>query len=100
MSTLPASSPRIYRIAAGVGIAVGGVFITAAIFLFGLLIGSQQGMYVSDGGYDSGYQAGWDMGAGDPDDDDDRDAWNPPGNNGTASGGSGQPPAAPPAPHR
>lgn len=52
MPTLTGSSPRVYRIAAGVGIAVGGVFITAAIFLFGLLIGGQQGTYVSDGGYD------------------------------------------------
>lgn len=51
-------SPRVFRIAAGVGIAVGGVIITAAIFLFGLLIGSQQRMYVSGDGYDRGYEAG------------------------------------------
>lgn len=99
MTTLPASSPRIYRIAAGVGIAVGGVFITAAIFLFGLLIGSQQGMYVGDGGYDGGYEAGWDMGAGDPDDD---EGWDdtPPASSGPASGGPVQPPTATPAPQR
>jgi len=55
--TQPGSS-RVFRIAAGVGIAVGGVIITAAIFLFGLLIGSQQRMYVSGDGYDGGYEAG------------------------------------------
>lgn len=40
MPTAPGPSPWVCRIAAGVGIAVGGVFITAAIFVFGFLIGS------------------------------------------------------------
>ncbi len=98
--TLSASSPRVYRIAAGVGIAVGAVFITAAIFLFGLLIGSQRGMYVSDGGYDGGYEADWDMSAGDPADSGEWDAWGAPDDTGTARAGSVRPPTTPPAPQR
>ncbi len=98
LPTQPGSSPRVYRIAAGVGIAVGGVFITAAIFLFGLLIGSQQGMYVGDGGYDGGYEAGWDMSAGDPDEDGEWGQWTRPDDSGTV-GGSVQPTPAPPATH-
>lgn len=35
------SSHKIYRIAAGVGIAVGGVIIASAIFALGYLVGSQ-----------------------------------------------------------
>lgn len=95
----PSGSPRIYRIAAGVGIAVGGVFITAAIFVFGFLIGSQQGMYMSDGEYDGGYEAGWDMGPGDLDDDGAWGTWTPPNEGGTI-GGSVQPTTAPPVPQR
>jgi hypothetical protein len=45
------ASTRIHRVAAGVGIIVGGVVIAGAIFLFGLLIGSQ-------------WSAGWDQGGG------------------------------------
>lgn len=57
------SSTRIYRVAAGVGIAVGAVIIGGAIFLFGLLIGSQSSMGWEDPGYvGSGYEADWDTG--------------------------------------
>jgi hypothetical protein len=94
-----ARSPRVYRIAAGMGIAVGGVFITAVIFVFGFLIGSQQDTYVSDGEYDGGYEAGWDMDPGDLDDDGGWGVWTPPNEGGTV-GGSVQPTTAPPAPHR
>jgi hypothetical protein len=45
------ASTRIHRVATGVGIVVGGVVIAGAIFLFGLLIGSQ-------------WSAGWDQGGG------------------------------------
>lgn len=47
----PQPSTRIYRIAAGVGIAVGAVIIGGAIFVFGMLIGSQSSADWS-GGYD------------------------------------------------
>ena len=57
------ASTRIYRVAAGVGIAVGGVIIAGAIFTFGLLIGSQSNMGWEDPGYTgSGYESDWDMG--------------------------------------
>lgn len=60
-------STRIYRIAAGVGIAVGCVIISGAIFMFGMLIGSQSSADWSDG-YDGGYgSSDWDPGMFGPD---------------------------------
>lgn len=64
------SSQRIYRIAAGVGIAVGGVVIASAIFALGYLIGGQSsdcwgsdaaydGPGWHDGPYGSGPEPGW-----------------------------------------
>lgn len=53
---------RIYRIAAGVWIVVGGVIITGAVFAFGLLIGSLS----SEGGGDApGYWTDADAGHSD-----------------------------------
>lgn len=64
------SSHRIYRIAAGMGIAVGGVVIASTIFALGYLVGSQpangwdNGMYSTDSD-DMGWCDGWY--GGDPD---------------------------------
>ncbi|MCV7357629.1 hypothetical protein [Mycolicibacterium fluoranthenivorans] len=52
---------RIYRIAAGVWIVVGGVIITGAVFAFGLLIGSLS----SEGGDAPGYWTDADAGHSD-----------------------------------
>ncbi|MGU3650856.1 hypothetical protein [Mycolicibacterium sp. A43C] len=78
--TQPKSSTRIYRVAAGVGIAVGGVIIAGAIFLFGLLIGSQSSTGWDDRGYaDIGYESDWHMGMFDGDDAEFWGEWNEPG---------------------
>ncbi len=57
------TSTRIYRVAAGVGIAVGGVIIAGAIFMFGLFIGSQSSLGWDNLGYaDVDYESDWHMG--------------------------------------
>lgn len=84
------------------GIAVGGVIITGAVFLFGLLIGSQWGSG-SDGGYEAG--AGVDEGMSWYDVGDDP-AWDTgpfpdgPSTVGGAAGQPGPPTASPPVPGR
>jgi hypothetical protein len=93
-------STRIYRIAAGVGIAVGCVIITGAIFVFGLLIGSQWGSGWSDGGYDGSSEADWDMSAFDPDDDGAWGTWTFPDDGGTAADEPVAPTTSPPVPGR
>lgn len=84
------------------GIAVSGVIITGAVFLFGLLIGSQSGSW-SDGGYGAGY--GSDEGIGWYDFGDDH-AWDtgPFPDDPSAAGGTdgqpGPPTASSPVPRR
>lgn len=91
--TTPRSAPstRIYRIAAGMGIAVGGVVIAGAIFALGLLVGSHSGMDPDDGGY----EADWDMGSFDHGGDEAWGGWVGPGDglgDGPGSGGPAQVP--------
>lgn len=82
--TRPQPSTRIYRIAAGVGIAVGAVIIGGAIFMFGMLIGSQSSAdwgYAHDGGYGS---SDWDTGMFGPDEMAFEGDWPGPGDDGSA----------------
>lgn len=99
-TTQSGSSTRIYRVAAGVGIAVGCVIITGAIFVFGMLVGSQWGAGWSGGGYVTGSEAHWDMSAFDPDNDGAWGTWTFPDVGGTAGDEAVQPTASPPVPGR
>ncbi|WBP96508.1 hypothetical protein O6072_08955 [Mycolicibacterium neoaurum] len=86
------ASTRIYRVAAGVGIAVGGVIIAGAIFMFGLLIGSQSSTGWDDPGYTGiGYEADWHMGMFDGDDAAFWGEWNEPGDAEPSSPNNTQP---------
>lgn len=90
----PQPSTRIYRIAAGVGIAVGAVIISGAIFIFGMLIGSQFSADWSDG-YDSGYgQSDWETSVFGPDEMAFEGEWFGPGDDGGS--GPASPTTAPP----
>lgn len=92
----PQPSTRIYRIAAGVGIAVGAVIIGGAIFMFGMLIGSQSSADWSDGhgGYGS---SDWDPSMFGPDDMAFEGEWLGPGDDGDRGGSEpASPSTAPP----